>query len=137
MVDTILGWGEGAIDPATTGKKYHDMSLVGLRVAERVWDSLARIDRQRSKLSTQAEQWRTLATSLNVNAALNRDPKIRSAMFRIADRYDLMARSAEISYKRYLRKSRHLPIERREFVSIRRETTQSDYRKTQLNHGKN
>jgi hypothetical protein len=74
-----------------------------------------------SKLSAQAEQWRTLATSLNVNAALNRDPKIQSAMFRIADKYDLMARSAEISHKRYLCRRRHLSIERLEFVSLRRD----------------
>jgi hypothetical protein len=64
-----------------------------------VWGSLARIERQISELPAQAEQWRKAATELNVNGALSGDPKIQSAIFRIADRYVRMAYSAEISYR--------------------------------------
>jgi hypothetical protein len=112
MVDTTLGWGEEGIELVTTRKMCRHSLLADtrLQVAERVWDSLARIDRHMSKLSGQAERWRTMATDLNVNAALNGDARIQSAMFRIADQYERMARSAEISYEQAVRRNRPLSI---------------------------
>jgi hypothetical protein len=47
-----------------------------------------------------------VATELNVNAALSCDPKIQSAMFRIADEYERMADLAEMSHKWYSLKDR-------------------------------
>ena len=93
-----------------------------LRVAEKVWGSLARIDRQMNKLPGQAEQWRTMATDLNVNAALNSDPRIQSAMFRIADQYERMARSAEISYEQALRRNRPFSLKSLEHIWINHST---------------
>ena len=95
---------------------------IRLRVAEKVWGSLARIDRQMNKLPGQAEQWRTMATDLNVNAALNGDPRIRSAMFRIADHYERMARSAEISYEQALRRNRPFSLKSLEHIWINHTT---------------
>ena len=105
------GGGEGAVSVTAPGECRRP-SLVEANhdLVQKVWDSWARIDRQMSELPAQAKRLRTLATDLNVNAALNGDPKIQSAMFRIADQYERMAHSAEMNYERYLRRRRLLEI---------------------------
>ena len=112
MFDAIPGGGgEGAVS-VTAPEECRRPSPVeeNRQLAQRVWDSRARIERQMSELPAQAKRLRTLATDLNVNAALNGDPKIQSAMFRIADQYERMAHSAEMNYERYLRRRRLLEI---------------------------
>ena len=107
MFDAIpAGGGEGAIFFTAPGECGRPSLVEANRLAEKVRASLARIDRQMSKLPSQAERLRTLATDLNVNGAFSGDPKIQSAMFRIADQYERMACSAEMSYEQYLRRRR-------------------------------
>jgi hypothetical protein len=79
-----------------------------------VWDSLARIERQVSKVPAQAEQGRTPATELNVNGALINDPQIQSATFRIADEYQRMTFkmldwAAKVHTSRKARSSQQFP----------------------------
>jgi hypothetical protein len=108
MFDAAPRGGEEGIVFDTVRKECSGSSPteMGLRVAEKVWDSLVRIERHISKLPAQAERWRAAATELNVNGALSGDPKIQSAMFRIADRYVRMAHSAEIKYRLALAQNR-------------------------------
>ena len=101
------GGGEGVVfDVVRKLCRRSSPAEMRLRVAEKVWDSLAKIERQIRKLPAEAEQWRTAATELSVNGALSGDPKIQSAMFRIADRYVCMAHSANMSREWYQLKDR-------------------------------
>ena len=102
--EALGGAGEGTVfQPLCRPSAPAEMML---RVAEKVRDSVARIERQMGQLPAETAQWRTTATELNVNGALSGDPKIQSAMFLIADTYVGMARSAEMNHEWYLVKDR-------------------------------
>jgi len=69
-----------------------------------IMKSLGRVDRRTRTLLVEAQQWRAVATDLNVNSALIADPQIKASLCALAGQYERMARGAEERYAAHLRK---------------------------------
>jgi hypothetical protein len=93
-VHEALSGARSAVDRGAAASNFESAARLMIEAA-------ALIDRQMTALSTEAPKWRAAATDLSVTGALSDDPKIESAMFRIADAYDNLAFWAEQRYLTY------------------------------------
>jgi hypothetical protein len=80
-----------------------DAAIIYAKTAEQVIRIGEVIHRQMSALPVEARRLRTAATDFNVAAALSNIPRIRSALFKIANSHELLAAQAEHRYVAYLR----------------------------------